>query len=62
LLIRDKRRLTLDTFCHQLHHRFFECNYGNQEMPLDRWFGTFHDGTEERGRIIRERKKRMHAG
>jgi lathosterol oxidase len=61
LLIRDKRRLALGTFYHQLHHRFFECNYGNQEMPWDRWFGTFHDGTDERTVEIRQRKKRMHA-
>lgn len=62
LLIRDKRRLALGTFYHQLHHRFFECNYGNQEMPWDRWFGTFHDGSDEATRTIRERKQRMHAG
>ena len=61
LLVSDKRRLALGTFYHQLHHRFFECNYGNQEMPWDRWFGSFHDGTDERTREIRERKKRMHA-
>ena len=61
LLIKDKRRLVLGTFFHQLHHRFFECNYGNQEMPWDRWFGTFHDGTDERAREIRQRKKQMHA-
>ena len=61
LLIRDKRRLALGTFYHQLHHRFFECNYGNQEMPWDRWFGTFHDGTDESTGEIRKRKKRMHA-
>lgn len=45
LLIRDKRQLALGTFYHQLHHRYFTCNYGNQELPLDRWFGTFHDGS-----------------
>jgi len=60
LLIKDKRRLELGTFYHQLHHRFFECNYGNQEMPWDRWFGTFHDGSDEATRVIRERKQRMH--
>ena len=62
LLIRDKRRLALGTFYHQLHHRYYECNYGNQEMPWDRWFGTFHDGSEEGTRETRARKKRMHAG
>jgi lathosterol oxidase len=60
LLVRDKRRLALGTFYHQLHHRYYECNYGNQEMPWDRWFGTFHDGTEAGTSETRARKKRMY--
>ncbi len=60
LLLRDKRRLALGTFYHQLHHRYYECNYGNQEMPWDRWFGTFHDGTEVATRQTRARRSRMH--
>ena len=59
LLVRDKRALTLGTFYHQLHHRYYECNYGNQEMPWDRWFGTFHDGSVEATERTRARKKRM---
>ena len=59
LLIKDKRRLALGTFYHQLHHRYYECNYGNQEMPWDRWFGTFHDGSAEATSETRARKKRM---
>ena len=35
------------TFHHRLHHRFFECNYGGLEIPMDKWTGSFHDGTEE---------------
>lgn len=61
LLIRDKRRLALGTFYHQLHHRYYECNYGNQEMPWDRWFGTFHDGTAEGTAETRARKKQMYS-
>lgn len=61
LLIRDKRRLALGTFYHQLHHRYYECNYGNQEMPWDRWFGTFHNGTDAATRETRVRKQRMYA-
>ena len=60
LLIKDKRRLALGTFYHQLHHRYFECNYGNQEMPWDRWFGTFHDGSTEAHALMRSRRKRAH--
>jgi len=31
---------------HTLHHTHFECNYGGSIIPLDKWFGTFHDGGE----------------
>jgi sterol desaturase/sphingolipid hydroxylase (fatty acid hydroxylase superfamily) len=61
LLIKDKRQLELGTFYHTLHHRYYECNYGNQEMPWDRWFGTFHNGTEEGTRETRDRKKKMYS-
>ena len=60
LLIKDKRSLALGTFYHQLHHRYYECNYGNQEMPWDRWFGTFHDGTEEGTQETRQRRRKMY--
>jgi sterol desaturase/sphingolipid hydroxylase (fatty acid hydroxylase superfamily) len=39
--------LPLGTFHHQLHHRYFTCNYGGLEMPWDKWTGSFHDGTTE---------------
>ena len=33
-------------FFHYLHHKYFECNYGADGVfPLDKWFGTFNDGT-----------------
>jgi len=60
LLIKDKKRLALGTFYHQLHHRYYECNYGNEEMPWDRWFGTFHDGSQLATEQTRARKKVMH--
>lgn len=60
LLIKDKRRLALGTFYHQLHHRYYECNYGNQEMPWDRWFGTFHNGTDEGTVATKERRRQMY--
>ena len=48
-------------FFHQLHHRYFECNYGTIEMPWDRLFGTFHDGSGAATRRTRDRKRRMAA-
>ena len=47
LLIKDKSIIDLGYFFHQLHHRYFYCNYGTDEMPWDKWFGSFHDGTPE---------------
>ena len=47
-------------FFHQLHHRYYECNYGSPEFLLDKWFGTYNDGTEKMTMKIRERKRRMH--
>jgi len=32
------------SYFHYLHHRYFECNYGESTLPLDKWFGTFRDG------------------
>lgn len=33
-------------YFHYLHHKYFECNYGSDLVPLDRWLGTFNDGSE----------------
>ncbi|MCF7675221.1 MAG: sterol desaturase family protein [Akkermansiaceae bacterium] len=35
------------SYFHYLHHRYFECNYGESTLPLDKWFGTFRDGLPE---------------
>ena len=44
-------------YFHHLHHRFFECNYGNRPVPLDTLSGTFHDGTPEANTRMRERMR-----
>ena len=49
----------LGDFFHQLHHKFFDCNYGTWETPWDTWFGTFHDGTPEGDIEMRERRKKI---
>lgn len=45
ILFKGRLILSLGTFHHQLHHRYFTCNYGGLEVPWDRWTGSFHDGT-----------------
>ncbi len=37
-------KVPVGSYFHYLHHRYFECNYGESVLPLDRWFGTFRDG------------------
>ncbi len=56
LKVRGKKRVDLGTFYHQLHHKHFKCNYGNIESPWDRWFGSYHDGTDAATKRIRKRK------
>ena len=57
LLVKDRKRLALGTFHHQMHHRYFEVNYGNLEMPWDKWFGTFHDGTRAAHERLKSRRR-----
>ena len=61
MVVRDKNRLALGTFHHQMHHRYFECNYGNLEVPWDKVFGSFHDGTDAAHQRMKDRMRRMMA-
>ncbi len=54
-----RTRLPLGDFFHQLHHKFFDCNYGTWETPWDEWFNTFHDGTDDGNHLITERRKTL---
>ena len=51
---KDTKILDSADFHHQLHHRYFDCNYGNMDVPLDVWFGTDHDGSEAATLRLRE--------
>ena len=67
----DKVELTEDTgidshaFIHYLHHKYFEVNYGDGLIPIDKWTGTFHDGTkladERMKERYRQKKERLNA-
>jgi sterol desaturase/sphingolipid hydroxylase (fatty acid hydroxylase superfamily) len=43
------------SYDHYLHHKYFECNYADGVIPLDKWFGTFHDGSPEAQKRMDER-------
>lgn len=57
LWFRNTKRVHLGMFHHQIHHRYFEVNYGNLDVPWDKLFGSFHDGTPEGKARMRERLK-----
>ena len=45
-------------FPHYLHHKYFEVNYANELLPLDRLFGSFHDGSQAADAQLHARMKR----
>jgi sterol desaturase/sphingolipid hydroxylase (fatty acid hydroxylase superfamily) len=54
--------MSAEHYTRYLHHKYFEANYGDGLVPLDRLFCTFHDGTPEAdeamNRRVTERRKR----
>ena len=60
LVVKDGEVARAGDFFHQLHHRYFECNYGTSEIPFDKWFGTFHDGSSAATERTRAHKKQMY--
>ena len=61
-LIKEKAIFDAADFHHQLHHRFFECNYGTVDAPWDWWFGSYHDGSDQATARVREQRRRLHGG
>ena len=51
-----ERAIRMEAYEHYLHHRHFTVNFGNAVIPLDKWFGTFHDGTPEAQRQMLARR------
>ncbi len=45
-------------YAHFLHHKYFEVNYSDGMVPLDKWFGSFHDGSPEADEAMKARRLR----
>jgi sterol desaturase/sphingolipid hydroxylase (fatty acid hydroxylase superfamily) len=48
-------------YTHYLHHKYFEVNYGDALIPLDKWFGTWHDGSAEGEARMQDRYRKRKA-
>ena len=55
----ENTSITLPYYAHYLHHRLFEVNYADGTIPLDRWFGSFHDGSPEADEALKQRRIKM---
>jgi sterol desaturase/sphingolipid hydroxylase (fatty acid hydroxylase superfamily) len=55
LVVAQETVVDTHSYDHYLHHKYFECNYADGVIPLDKWFGTFHDGSPEAQKRMDER-------
>ena len=56
VVLGGRARVRAGDHFHQLHHRYFEVNYGNTPTPLDKLFGSWHDGAPETHAALKERR------
>ena len=57
LTFRGKPVIALTAFHHQLHHKYLDCNYGNQLVATDKWFDCDHNGLPEATADVRRRQR-----
>jgi sterol desaturase/sphingolipid hydroxylase (fatty acid hydroxylase superfamily) len=55
LVVGKAKAIETDSYDHYLHHKHFECNYADGVIPLDKWFGTFHDGSPHAEEAMKKR-------
>lgn len=54
----DSSSVDTSYYAHYLHHKYFEVNYADGIVPLDKWFGSFHDGTAEAHEAMKHRRRK----
>jgi sterol desaturase/sphingolipid hydroxylase (fatty acid hydroxylase superfamily) len=62
VVVGDDGAIDTHAYAHYLHHKYFEVNYADGAIPLDKWFGTWHDGTKAGDALMNARmaKKSEH--
>jgi sterol desaturase/sphingolipid hydroxylase (fatty acid hydroxylase superfamily) len=53
-----EKSISGDNYFHYLHHRYFTVNYGVQDVPLDYWFESWHDGSPESLARLQDKRRR----
>lgn len=54
----ETKGIDTGVYAHYLHHKLFEVNYADGVIPLDKWFGSFHDGSPEADARLKARMKK----
>jgi sterol desaturase/sphingolipid hydroxylase (fatty acid hydroxylase superfamily) len=54
LVTKGEQGIKSNHYFHYLHHKYFTVNFGVEAVPLDKWFGSFHDGTPEAGAVLQK--------
>lgn len=59
LVLRQNKTFNTDHYMHYLHHKYFTVNYStdNAILPLDKWLGTFHDGSDAATEAFKRRMR-----
>jgi len=55
LVLGRKTTFNTDNYMHYLHHKYVTVNFGVEMVPLDKWLGTFHDGSDEAMEAFKKR-------
>lgn len=58
MVVGNESTMHLPYYAHYLHHKYFEVNYSDGMVPLDKWFGSFHDGSQEADAAMKARRLR----
>ena len=61
VVLGDETSFEASYYAHYLHHKYFEVNYADGMVPMDKWFGSFHDGTPEAHEAMKARRLRRSA-
>lgn len=62
LEVSEDTAINSEAYAHYLHHKYFEVNYGGEGLiPLDKWFGTWHDGSKQGDAMMQARFEKKKA-
>lgn len=53
-----EKGIDMPYYFHYLHHQYFTVNYGELDLPLDRWFGSANNGSPEDHAAMMARRRK----